>query len=141
MLSAVSRELPNPVHQAVMADGISTEDVTEADSGSEAADVPKPKRIKRGRNLRQLKQGELAPSSVTWGLLHLNGDVPDFSDLCSLQKLQVDGTLCKGVEMTKSMMELIRKNTLPENEGHAILLCGTLLPHIVEELNAKEQLY
>ena len=43
--------------------------------------------------------------------------------------------------MTKSMMELIRKNTLPENEGHAILLCGTLLPHIVEELNAKEQLY
>ena len=108
VLSAASRELPNPVHQAVMADRISTEDVTEADSGSEAADVPKPKRIKRDRNLSQLKQGELAPSSVTWGLLHLNGDVPDFSELCSLQKLQVDGTLCKGVEMTKSMMELIR---------------------------------
>ena len=78
MLSAASRELPNPVHQAVMSDGISNEDVMEVDSGSEAVDVPKPKRIKRDRNLRQLKQGEFAPSSVTWGLLHLNGDVPDF---------------------------------------------------------------
>ena len=38
-------------------------------------------------------------------------------------------------------MDLIRKNSLPENEGHSILLCGTLLPHIVEELNEKEKLY
>jgi len=109
--------------------------------GSEVADVPKPKRSKRDQNLRQLKQGELAPSSVTWGLLHVNSDVPDFSQLCNLPELQVDGTLCKGVEMTRSVMNLIRINTLPENEGHSILLCGTLLPHIVEELNNKEQLY
>ena len=83
------------MHQAVMADRISTEDATEADSGSEVADVPKPKRNKRDQNLRQLKQGELALSSVTWGLLHLNGDVPDFSELCSLQKLQEMGPCVK----------------------------------------------
>ena len=78
------------------------------------ADVPKPKRSKRDQNLRQLKQGELAPSSVTWGLLHVNGDVPDFSQLCNLPEFQVDGTLCKRVEMTRSVMNLIRINTLPD---------------------------
>ena len=81
--------------------------------------MPKPKRSKRDQNLRQLKQGELVPSSVTWGLLHVNGDAPDFSQLCNLPELQVDGTLCKGVEMTRSVMNLIRINTLPENEGHS----------------------
>ena len=43
--------------------------------------------------------------------------------------------------MICSIMDLIRKNSLPTNEGHFILLCGTLLPHIVEDLNEKEKLY
>ena len=36
------------------------------------------------------------------------------------------------------MMDLIRNNSVSENEGHSILLCGKILPHIVEE---KEKLY
>ena len=39
----------------------------------------------------------------------------------------------------ESVMDLIWKHSLPTNEGHLILLCGTLLPHIVEDLNQQEK--
>ena len=65
----------------------------------------------------------------------------DFSFLFSLPPLQVDTHFCKGVDVICSIMGLIRKNSLPTNKGHSILLCGTLLPHIVEDLNKEEKLY
>ena len=70
-----------------------------------------------------------------------NGDLPGFSSLFSLLPLQVDTYFCKGVDVICSIMGLIRKSSLPTNKGHSILLCGTLLPHIVEDLNKEEKLY
>ena len=94
---------------------------------SEVADKPRPKRSKREDKEKKLEQDKLAPSSASWSLLGKNGDLPNFAFLFTL-------VIC-------SVMDLIRKNSLPTNEGHSILLCGTLLPHIVEDLNEPDKLY
>ena len=97
------------------------------------------RREKREQNIKKLQQGELAPSSVSWGLLinKLNGDIPDLLS-CFHYHFSRWIQLCKGVDIIRSMMDLIRNNSVSENEGHSILLCGKILPHIVEE---KEKLY
>ena len=48
--------------------------------------------------------------------------------LFSLPPFEVDTRFCKDIDAICSIMDLIRKPSLLTNEGHSILLCGTLLP-------------
>ena len=96
--------------------------------------------IPKQKRKRKLEQGKLCPSSASWILLQESGHLPEIEHVLDLPISTVDD-VCKGIGEIASVMDLIRKNCLLMNEGHSVLLCGTLLPHIVEELNDTAKVY
>ena len=104
------------------------------------SEVATPKKRVRKHSKQKLEQGKLHPSNASWTLLQECGHLPEIEPMLDLPISTVDN-VCKGIGEIVSIMDLIRRNSLPMNDGHSALLCGTLLPHVVEELNDTTKVY
>ena len=82
-----------------------------------------------------LQQRKLAPSNSTWRVMQHCTILPDITVLIGLEgSAPRVNNRCQGC--SDEFCKDIWCNSDPTNEGHSTLLCGTVLGHIVTDLNA-----